>query len=266
MLPSAAFPTPLHQEVAAAIVGFFQQDAAVDAVLLVNSCARGCATPDSDLDLAILVAVDLAAPAAQTLAAAWERWQASSPLVARFRQAGQWTGIHLDLITGQYAPELWDDGGGPDGFELEIGNQVAYSQPLWAATAAFAVLQTRWLPYYDDALQRQRLDMVRAACHNDLDHIPFYQRRGLPFQAFDRLYRAFQEFLQALFIAHRVYPIAYNKWIHEQVAVRLGRPELYAQLPAILELRQFEGAAILDNAARLRALVELWTTPRSAGD
>jgi hypothetical protein len=74
----------------------------------------------------------------------------------------------------------------------------------------------------------------------DLDHVPFFVGRGLYFQAFDRLYKAFQEFLQALFIARRVYPIAYNKWIHEQVAVRLGLPELYAQLPKILEITRLE--------------------------
>ena len=67
----------------------------------------------------------------------------------------------------------------------------------------------------------------------NLHHIPLYIKRGLYFQSFDRLYNAYQEFLQALFISRCTYPIAYNKWIREQVeeiaerialrALRLGR-------------------------------------------
>ena len=45
--------------------------------------------------------------------------------------------------------------------------------------------------------------MVRTACVYDLEHALFFVRRGLYFQAFDRLYKSFQEFLQALFIARR---------------------------------------------------------------
>src|SRR5207253_3099325 len=51
-----------------------------------------------------------------------------------------------------------------------------------------------------------RLAMVREACARDLEAIPFLLNRGLYFQAFDRLYKAFQEFLQALFVARRIYP------------------------------------------------------------
>lgn len=72
--------------------------------------------------------------------------------------------------------------------------------------------------------------MVRAACLYDLDHVPFFLERGLPFQAFDRLYKAQQEFLQGLFIARRVYALAYNKWIREQVVEWLDLPEVFDQL------------------------------------
>jgi hypothetical protein len=77
-------------------------------------------------------------------------------------------------------------------------------------------------------------------------------------QAFDRLYKAFQEFLQALFIAHRTYPLVYNKWIREQVTVWLDLPELYVELPRILEVSQLEGDGICQNASHLLALLEQW--------
>jgi hypothetical protein len=103
--------------------------------------------------------------------------------------------------------------------------------------------------------------MVREACAPDLDSIPFYLGRRLYFQAFDRLYKAFQEFLQALFVARRTYPLAYNKWIHEQVAERLALPKLYEELPPILSVGNIESPELGHKAAGLRALLECWTSP-----
>jgi hypothetical protein len=50
----------------------------------------------------------------------------------------------------------------------------------------------------------------------------------------------FQEFLQALCIARRTYPIAYDKWIREQIEEILGLPELSRELPGMFEYRRFE--------------------------
>lgn len=51
----AAYPTPEHEAAAKAIVGHFRASPAVVSVLLVNSCARGRATADSCLDLAVVL-------------------------------------------------------------------------------------------------------------------------------------------------------------------------------------------------------------------
>jgi hypothetical protein len=227
-------------------------------MLLVNSCARGMGTPESDLDLAILVDPALPVEARTQLEQAWQHDYAAQEIFQHFRASGRFTGVHLDLIDAQYQPTVWDDGGGPDGFELEIGNQVAYSLPLWEGNQAFANLKTHWLPYYGEELRLARLAMVRTACLYDLDHVPFYVNRGLYFQAFDRLYKAFQEFLQALFISRRIYPLAYNKWIRLQVAEWLGLPELYAELPDILSITEFESAELAKKADDLRRLVAAW--------
>ena len=48
------FPTGLHQQVAEIARGYFGAMPQVDTVLVVNSCARGQATADSELDMAIL--------------------------------------------------------------------------------------------------------------------------------------------------------------------------------------------------------------------
>lgn len=103
------------------------------------------------------------------------------------------------------------------------------------------------------------------ALPNNLHHIPLYVERGLYFQSFDRLYNPFQEFLQALFIARRTYPIAYNKWIREQVEEILGLPELYAQLPRLLEIRHFESREIAEKAVTLERLLEAYAPAPGAG-
>ena len=81
-------------------------------------------------------------------------------------------------------------------------------------------------------------------------------KRGLYFQSFDRLYNAYQEFLQALFIARRTYPIAYNKWIREQIVEILGLPELYEQLTHLFEIRQFESHEIAEKGKEVEELLE----------
>jgi predicted nucleotidyltransferase len=47
----SAYPTPEHQRAAEAITEYFISKYKIDAVLLVNSCARAKATPDSCLDI-----------------------------------------------------------------------------------------------------------------------------------------------------------------------------------------------------------------------
>lgn len=260
MTADKLFPTSVHRDAAEVIVAHFAHVPGVDTVLLLNSCARGMGTPQSDLDAAVLVdGLDSASIA--HLQARWEAFYATDSTLQRLYRLGRFTAVHLDIIEGKYEPAVWDDGGGPDAFEIEIGNHIAYSAPLWRNGPKYEALRATWLPYYDETLRQQRLAMVRTACLYDLDFVPFYVGRRLYFQAFDRLYHAWQEFLQALFIARRVYPLAYNKWIRLQVADWLQLPALYAELPYILEIGRLESDELIDKAAYLRRLLETWTVP-----
>lgn len=250
------FPTEAHARVAEAIELTFAADDAVDTILITNSCARGRATPESDLDLVLLVKDGLPADAVRALETRWAAFMAQNSAVQAYLNTGRFAHIHADVITGTYTPTIWDDGGGPDAFELEIGNHVAYSAPLTPPGSAFQNLQARWLPFYDEALRDTRLTMAHNACLYDLDHVPFFVRRDLPFQAFDRLYKAHQEFLQGLFIARRKYPLAYNKWIREQVVEWLGLEAVYGQLLALLSIPDLAHASTLtEHADHMRGLV-----------
>jgi len=255
------FPTALHQDLAELAAEFFSAHARVDKILVVNSCARGHAVAGSDLDMAVLIKPDSAGQEVQSLTTLWEKFIATHPLLHRLRRTGRFAYFHLDVFDGRVVPTVWDEGGGPDSFEVEIGNRLVYAAPLHEAGAYFRQLQSQWLPYYGEDLRLSRLAMVREACARDLDSIPFYLGRSLYFQAFDRLYKAFQEFLQALFVARRTYPLAYNKWIHEQVAERLALPKLYEELPPILSVRNIESPELGEKADALRSLLERWTRP-----
>lgn len=255
---SLAFPTPLHQAVSEMARDFFLEQQGIDTVLVVNSCARGQGTPQSDLDMAVLVKPETSVAERQRLEVLWQQSWRNTPLCTRFEASHRTAHLHLDLIDGHYTPSVWDDGGGPDSFEIEIGNQVAYSAPIHPPGPYFQQLQQEWLPTYDEALRISRLQMVREACAYDLQHVPFFVGRKLYFQAFDRLYKAFQEFLQGLFLARRTYPIAYNKWIREQVVHWLELPELYRELPPLLCLHNLESEELNQKARRLEQLIEEW--------
>lgn len=247
-----AFPTTAHEKAAEAIVEYFEHRGYVDAVLLTNSCARGNATPDSCLDIALLVQHNASIPEIERV---WEHFYEAEPVFDELRQVGRFSEVHLDVIPGDFKPGERNWTGGPDNFEIEIGNHLAYSVPLTQRTDRYMQLRAAYLPYYDEALRSARLAKARMYVENDLDHIPFYVPRRLYFQSFNRLYDAFHGFLQTLFIARRTYPIAYDKWIHEQIVEILGLPDLYAELPKLFEISHFESDEILTKADRLRELL-----------
>jgi predicted nucleotidyltransferase len=263
MISPLTFPTEIHQEVAELAGRFFSAHAYVDTILVVNSCARGRAVAGSDLDLAVLTMPTAAGQEVLSLTTLWQKFSATQPLIQQFRSTGRFNQVHLDVFDGRMVPTVWDDGGGPDYFEVEIGNRLAYAIPLYEAGAYFRQLQSQWLPYYEEHLRLSRLAMVREGCARDLEAIGFYLKRGLHFQAFDRLYKAFQEFLQALFMARRRYPLAYNKWIREQVAEWLSLPRLYEELPPILSIRNIGSPEVGEKADALSTLLERWTCPKA---
>jgi len=252
----AAYPTSDHQRAAEIITDFFVSNYKIDAVLLVNSCARGKATRDSCLDIIMLAKPGEGRSPLKELEKGWEELEKSNQVIKDLYTVGKHSVVHPDFIHGLFVPREQDEAAGPDDFEIEIGNFLAYSVPLWQGSDYYSQLKGQWLPYYHEDLRQQRLERVRWFCLNNLHHIPLYLERGLYFQSFDRLYNSYREFLQALFIARRTYPIAYNKWIREQVEEILGLPELYAQLSHLFEIRQFESSELAEKAKEVEELLK----------
>ncbi len=252
----AVYPTLEHERAAGAVVDFFSAQADTDAVILMGSCARGKAVPDSCLDFLILLQPDVFPRAMDAMEREWKEFYTFAETFRALQQVGKYSHVDLDLIDGRFVPKPRGWTSGPDEFEVEIGNTLVYAVPLWKRSDYLDGLKAEWLPYYSEALRQERLAMVQGFCRNNLDHIPLYVARGLYFQSFNRLYDAFREFLQALFISHQSYPIAYDKWIREQVEEILGQPDLYQRLPKLLEISHFESDEIARKAQELRGLLE----------
>lgn len=250
----SVYPTAQHEFAAEAISRFFSKIPIVDAVILSGSCARGDAVPDSCLDVIILVSEGVLSKEYADMDRLWREFYDSGGVFKALLQVGRYSHVDLEFINGCFAPKPRDWTSGPDDFELEIGNTLVYSVPLWERGDRLKLLREMWLPYYGDELRRERLASVRMYCLNNLDHVPLYVDRGLHFQAFKRLYDAFREFLQGLFISRRTYPIAYDKWVRKQVEGILGMPELYGRLVRLLEIDGFESSEIADKAQELRIL------------
>ncbi len=186
----------------------------------------------------------------------WEEFYTTAEVFHALLQVGKYSHVDLDFIDGRFVPKPRGWTSGPDEFELEIGNTLVYAVPLWKRGDYYDSLKAQWLPYYSEALRQERLTMVRRYCVNNLDHIPLYIRRELYFQSFNRLYDAFREFLQALFISRRIYPISYDKWIREQVEEVLDLPDLYQRLPRLFEISHFESNEIARKAEELQGMLE----------
>jgi predicted nucleotidyltransferase len=256
MKTEPVYPTSEHQKAAEIITEYFITNYKIDAVLLVNSCARGKATRDSCLDMVVLARPEESRSQIKDLEAGWEELEKSNQSIQALYKVGKYSVVHPDFIHGAFIPGEQDEAAGPDDFEVQIGNFLSHSVPLWQGSDYLSQLRQQWLPYYNEELRLQRLEKVRWFCLNNLHHIPPYIERGLYFQSFDRLYDAYREFLQALFIARRTYPIAYNKWIREQVEEILGLPELYEQLTHLFEIKQFESYELADKAKEVEELLE----------
>lgn len=255
MISNLGFPTKLHQDSAGLVRDYFLAIPNVDTVLVVNSCARGQAVPGSDLDFAILVKPDTTPAEIKNIEHPWRIYSEKQPTFLKYKQSSQFAHLHLDIIDGNYRSTNIEKGEPIDYFEIEIGNQICYSAPMDNTGFYFQELQNKWLPYYKEELRLQRLQMIKDACSYDLDHIPFFIKRELYFQAFDMLCKAFQEYLQVLFIANKTCPIAYNKWIKEQVVKWLNKPDLYPKLSPILSISNIESNQINDKVKMLRELL-----------
>lgn len=249
------FPTVLHAEAAKAVNDFFVQFQ-VDTVLIVNSCARGHASAESDLDMAILVEKNYSLEQQEILNQQWIAFANENSTINKYKNSSLFAHLHVEIINGTYNAGIIQNGEPIDYFEVEIGNQLRYSIQVNTSGSYYKYLQQKLLPYYDEKLRIERLNKLKEACFYNIDQIAILVKRELYFNAFDVLYQALQKYLQALFIANKAYPIAYNKWINYQLIHLLKKPELYATLTSVLSLKNITSNEIVKKASILNSLLK----------
>jgi hypothetical protein len=159
------FPSQTHERVGQLFTGFCENRKVVDIVLVVNSCARGRATVHNDLDMAALVNRGTSVTEMAELGEVWSRFASRNALVAQLMEMDPFCKLNIEFFDGRFKPAAWDEGGGPDTFEMEIE------------------LCNRWLPYYDNELRTARIGMVRHACADHLGYVKLLLAGSFYFQA-----------------------------------------------------------------------------------
>ena len=97
-----SYPTPEHERAALAITAYFSRQPQIDAVILVNSCARGKAGRDSCLDILVLALPETSAEERAELEKEWERFYAEREVFRDLIAAGKYAEVHLDIGDGVY--------------------------------------------------------------------------------------------------------------------------------------------------------------------
>ncbi|MGC9358778.1 MAG: hypothetical protein ACP5G7_00175 [Anaerolineae bacterium] len=244
------YPTQHHAAAAASALAYWAKVPNVEAVLLTCSCARNHAVPSSCVDLALLVPPTQEERFWEQELRRFESFAESDEAIAGLAAIVPWSAVDIDIFTGEFPVPYHGYTSGADDYEVRIGNLLAWSSPLHTQGRRFEILRHLWLPYYDENTAIERQAMVLAYACNNLDHVEPYARRALLFQARKRLQHAAEEYLQALFIKHRLYPIAYDKWVAYQLRDVLGAESI------LLSLQQALGVELsVDGLSRAASLL-----------
>lgn len=247
------YPTKIHENAANKFVELFSKDKRVMAILLTCSCARKKAVRSSCIDFALVIK-DWKHE--KPLEKKFEKFTKESKEYKKLKALDKYTHIDLDIIDGKFKPSEGGICSQSSGFELELGNFVAYSVILFERESYFSKIKKKYLPYYGEPLRKKRLQRTIKYCKNHLDHIESFVQRKLYFQAYERLYSAIQGFMQALFIKNKIYPISYDKWIKDQYCEILKRPDLYKKIVDMISIKKFESSEININAKKLMKMIK----------
>ncbi len=144
----ARYPTFEHEQASRTVVDFFSKVPEVEDIVLTGSCARGKATNDSCLDIMVLLPQKALSRKRTVLKRHWNDFYEKDIVFDHLRRVGEYSHVDLDFVDGCFMPKPRDWTSGPDDFELEIGNTLVYSVPLWERSGYFERLKAKWLPYY----------------------------------------------------------------------------------------------------------------------
>ncbi|MFY9462478.1 MAG: nucleotidyltransferase domain-containing protein [Candidatus Sungiibacteriota bacterium] len=250
------FPTKSHQKALEATAEHFKKKKEVLAITLVGSVLRGHGSADADVDVDVFVKDQATI---DRLSREFDKVSQSilAPL-RKNKEVGRYfdIGVHMRFLNPQPKPRFWTSG--PDEFEIEIAHSFVHCKLIFERNKAWTKARKRFVPYYNENLRKRRLKEVKMYCLNNIGHIEPYVKRGLYFQAYKRFYDATREFLQALFISKKKYPLDYDKWIRYELEKILKMPKLYREFVSLYELNKLESNELIKKGRRLEKLLQIY--------
>lgn len=250
------FPTNSHEQAFEKTVNFFKKKKEVSAITLVGSVLRGHGSYDADIDIDIFVSHKKIEKKLTD-----EFTPHKHKIVEQLRQRGDTgkffdIGFHVLTLPDdlKVTPRTWTSG--PDMFEVNIAHYFVYCDVVFEQNKLYADTRKKYVPYHDELLRQQRLDDTVKYCLNNIDHIEPYVKRGLYIHALKRMRHATEEFIQALFISRRIYPIDYDKWVKYELEKILKMPQLYHKLIPLYGLCDLESNELITKGRKLKKLLE----------
>ena len=249
------FPTQAHKEAFEKTVDFFKRKKGVSAITLVGSVFRGHGSYDADIDIDIFV------PSKNiehklTKEFSYLKDKMVSKLKER-KDVGKFfdVGFHvLTLPDDLNTPSrTWISG--PDMFEINTAHYFVYCDVIFERNKLYENKRKKYVPYYKESLRKQRLADTIKYCLNNIAHIEPYVTRGLYIHALKRMRHATEEFIQALFISKRIYPIDYDKWVKYELEEILKLPRLYCELVPLYEIQNLESNELIGKGKKLEKLL-----------
>lgn len=249
------FPTQSHKIALEETVNFFKKKKEVSAITLVGSVLRNQGSYNADIDVDIFVPdKDIEHKLTN------EFLPFKDKVVERLRKRGD-TGKFFDI--GFHVLTLPDDLAvptrswisGPDYYEIIIAHFFVYCRLMFEQNKLYAKTRKKYIPYYSEKLRKKRLEETLKFCLNNIQHVEPYARRGLHIQALKRIRHATEEFIQALFISKKVYPLDYDKWVKYELEKILKLPDLYRELISIYELKKMNNENLIIAGRKLEKLI-----------
>lgn len=257
------FPTTAHRDIFWAAVDRLKRLHEIVVINISGSVARGQGSFDADVDLDVFAQNDRFTP---RLASVIKRIE--QELNAQYRKrsgVGRFfeLGIHERLLRPKPQPRHWTSG--PDDFEIVVGHSFVNCNNVFSRGGAYERARHRFVPYYAESLRKKRLREVTKFCLNNIAHIEPFVRRKLYFQAYRRFYDASREFLQALFISRRVYPLDYDKWVKYELTELLGLPAVARELSRLYTLKKLESRELVAKGRRLKQMLRKYVRMEGSG-
>jgi len=256
------FPNENYRRTLEKMVDYFRVFPGVFAVVLTGSLVRGKAVEGSCIDLCVFLHkedYERLASGVKARAKAYSRMGGEVCYYTSEVEGGVEFGdvrVDMQFTDGKFQRGHMSFDIVRDEFETTIGNLLVHCMPFFQKGNRYQHLGARYLPFYDDAIRKERLDGTSEEFNYKAWKAHWLASRGEYFSALETLLETERIFLQHLFIKERKYPIDYAKWLKEQCETILCMPELYRKLTGVVEGIKLSKRGIIKKTSMLERMMQ----------